>query len=549
MENDTLVEGLPIRQWAKAPIRINNNLLREPDKAIEDDGEWPELPMPKDSHLYEPYTQHLLRIARRGRNVRLNPQPVEEDKLLGDEEDAEREVDPESVFSNWQRIPQHLDQPIPEYLAPRRKGLPPLYGGNTLIGDNPAPMRKTKLRKADTEGNETILEVLVPEGQAVDGEVVEDEAQPTESLKPGTVVDGVGIVNAEGVVVAGEQAQATPPRRRPPPPKRKAKGLGRGRRKKVMFGRNAHMAEGAGQATNGVTDGEGLATPGGTADASAQDHDMNGDSLLHDGEEGSEEEDEGDEGDSDREDGELSPSPAPSLKSPKPEGQPLEVAKQSDPLGSGKMELDGHEDPASSPLSSPDVPLAEQNLNQGTGQSSVDQKDQEPSTQQDGMIQTNELEQNRYEDEGHKKGHQHGQEPEQGQHQGQENEEERDHQHDQREQHERQAVHHMAEPQKEKLDDEMLDTPEQSELTQLVDPITTELTKPQTVDTNVITVEELTAPESVPVQAQIPEDTNLLDGLTEPKAPDAATETHRQDSHDGEEDLLGSLERTLEAPS
>lgn len=162
------------------------------------------------------------------------------------------------------------------------------------------------------------------------------------------------------------------------------------------------------------------------------------------------------------------------------------------------------------------------------------------------MIQTNELEQNRYEDEGHKKGHQHGQEPEQGQHQGQENEQERDYQHDQRE---RQAVHHMAEPQKEKLDDEMLDTPEKSELSQLVDPITTELMKPQTVDTNAITVEELTAPESIPVQAQIPEDTNLLDGLTEPKAPDAATETHRQDSHDGEEDLLGSLERTLEAPS
>lgn len=227
----------------ESPGRINNSLLRETGKAAKDDGEWLELPMSKDSHFYEPHTQLLLRIARRGRTVKQTPQPVEGDKLLGDEDDADGELDPDFVFSKWQPIPQHSELSIPEYLAPRRKGLPPLYGLFTALGDNGVSLRKTKVRKTDSEGSETIIEVFVPEGQAVDGEVVEDEAQPTKALEPGTVVEGIGTVNAEGVLVAGEQAQSTPPKRRPPPPKRKAKGPGRGRRKKVMFGRNAHLGE------------------------------------------------------------------------------------------------------------------------------------------------------------------------------------------------------------------------------------------------------------------------------------------------------------------
>ena len=540
VENDTLVEGLPIRPWGKAPIRISNIVSREPGKAVKDDGEWPELPMPKDSHLYEPYTQHLLRIARRGRSVRSTPQPVEEDKILGDEEDAEGEADPDCVFIKWQPIPQHLDQPIPEYLAPRRKGLPPLYGGNTSVGDNPAPMRKTKIRKTDPEGNETILEILVPEGQAVDGEVVEDEAQATETLKPGTVVDGIGVVNAEGIIVAGEQAQPVPPRRRPPPPKRKAKGPGRGRRKKVMFGRNAHMAEGAERATNSVPNGEGAATPGSNVDTSAQDHEMNDDSIMHDGEDGSEEDEEEDEGDDEREEGELSPSPASPPKSPKPEGQSSEIVKQVSPSDFGKMEVDGQEDLASSPLSSPDFPLAEQNLSRKAEQSDIDQLVPEPSDQQREFGAIQESAQKPDTSEGRTPISR--QEQEQGQDQQQKEGQEKV------QVQEEHPFQDTADSLTDELDKDILDTPEHSKVTELVDSVATALIEGEMNDAHAFTVEEPTTSGNALVQAEIPEGTSLLDGLTAPQAPDATVAIHHNETPDGEEDLLGSLERTLHAP-
>lgn len=258
------------------------------------------------------------------------PPPQEDEKEAGDDDDGEGDIDTGFVAKRWTLVPKHLEGPEPEFLAKRRKGLPSVYGGMAGPLVTTGQMRKTRVRKVDVEGNAYVVEVYAPDGQPVDGEIAE-EAALTEAPAPGTVVDGVGVVNAEGVVIAGDAVLPTPPRRRPPPPKRK-KGPGRGRRKRVAFvaGEDGKptLANGVNGISNGVTvdlakikseDG----AQGGTSNG---DIEMGDDSLLQDGEEGSDDDDEGDEGvEGEREEGELSPSPdedAPSSVSQSPSKPP-----------------------------------------------------------------------------------------------------------------------------------------------------------------------------------------------------------------------------------
>jgi hypothetical protein len=181
------------------------------------------------------HSQQLLRAARSGRLLK-PPAPSEDDNEMKDEEEEIKEVQSGFVVRKYIKVPRHLEVSEPEYLAKRRKGLPSPYSMNGAV--QPA-LRETKVKKLDAEGNATVYKVLVPEGQAVEGEV-----QPTDAAievapataAPGTIVEGVGIVNAEGVVVANDLLQQTPPRRRPPPPKKKMKRAGPGRgKKKVVF--------------------------------------------------------------------------------------------------------------------------------------------------------------------------------------------------------------------------------------------------------------------------------------------------------------------------
>ena len=286
-------------------------------------------------------------------------------------------------------MPRHLEGPEPEYLARRRKGLPSMYMGPLGAGTT-GPMRKVKVRKTDSEGQTAVWEVLAPEGQVVEGEIFED-VEMTEAPAPGTVVEGVGVVNAEGVVVAGDMMmQPTPPRRRPPPPRRKPKGPGRGRRKKVQFAPNGEGSNGtatAGVSTNlTVTTQEGhqmvegikteVTSTEGTVNGGA-DGEMGDDSLMQDGDEDDDDNEEGEEGDEgdddDREEGELSPSPDPDATgslsgSPsKPPPPPLiEVtAAQMSPVA----ELTFPPEPPSLPpiprdlSSSPELPLAASHAN------------------------------------------------------------------------------------------------------------------------------------------------------------------------------------------
>lgn len=273
---------------------------------------WPELDMPRDSHLLSEMSQNLLRAARMPQAKKAVTAPLmEDDKEPGEDEDADGELDTGFIAKRWAVLPKDMEGPEPEFLAKRRKGLPSIHSGATgAMGTS--QMRKTKIRKLDTSGNSSVLEVLVPDGQAVDGEIFEDETSPTQAPAPGTVVEGVGVVNAEGLVIAGDQGLPAVIRRRPPPPKRKAKGPGRGRKKKVAFagadgkptsGENGIIPDGVPGTENGqvVENGE----------AADHDHTM-GDEGSEDGSEGEESED------GDREEGELSPPTSHPGTPPKP---------------------------------------------------------------------------------------------------------------------------------------------------------------------------------------------------------------------------------------
>ena len=335
-------EGLPVRHWRKRPISVN----AAPEKENIENADlhnlaWKELPMPRDSHLLSPMSQDLLRAARMPQAKKPTTPLLEDDKEPGEDEDADGDVDTGFVAKRWAVLPKELEGPEPEFLAKRRKGLPSVHSGSLGSTGNTGQMRKTKIRKIDTEGNNSVWEVLVPEGQTVEGEVVEEETSPTQAPAPGTVVEGVGVVNAEGVVIAGDQGVPAINKRRPPPPKRKAKGPGRGRKKKVAF----VGADGAPTAIrpsgnlDGILKAEDADSLRAGHGAQVGDTEMLDDSLLKDGdqegdqegEEGSEEGSEDDEGEEgDREEGELSPSPSAS-RSPMKHETPAIVESISQP--------------------------------------------------------------------------------------------------------------------------------------------------------------------------------------------------------------------------
>ena len=315
------MEGLPVRQWRKSPAVVTTALPREtPGIANTRNSGWQELPMPRGSELYSPMSQALLRAARMGQINRPKPTPPEDEKEPGEDDDAEGDLEIGYVAIKWSQVPKELEEPEMEFLAKRRKGLQSVYGGNIGPQGSGSQMRKVKVRRVDAEGNSYVWDVLVPDGTVVEGEIVEGDGVTTEAPAPGTVIEGVGIANSEGVVIAGDQVLPIPPRRRPPPPKRKAKGPGRGRKK-----RPAVVNGGAGnsvplQHLGAANEGE-TSLPDATKQADGTDQDeknedteMADESLMQDGEEGSDEdEDDGDEGDDvddrDREEGELSPSP------------------------------------------------------------------------------------------------------------------------------------------------------------------------------------------------------------------------------------------------
>ncbi|CAI6335995.1 unnamed protein product [Periconia digitata] len=294
-----VLEGLPINQYREVEITIGPSSTET--KHVDKDA-WPELPMPRDAHLLPEHSQQLLRAARAGK-VTKAPAPPEEDIENREEEDDHKEVPQGFTVKKWVKVARHLEGPEPEYLAKRRKGLPSQYVPGQVATQ---PLRETKVKKTDAEGNVVVYKALVPEGQAVEGEVqgadAVIEAAPVVAA-PGTVVEGVGVVNSEGVVVANDIMQQTPPRRRPPPPKKKRRsGPGRGK-KKVIF------AEGADQSAQVSGAGSNLLAVANLKQEGSVEPSEGGDTPMPDA--GDEEEGSGEEGseDEDQEEGTHSPPP------------------------------------------------------------------------------------------------------------------------------------------------------------------------------------------------------------------------------------------------
>ena len=315
--------------------------------------------MPKDSHMLPPWSQALLRAARMGQVLRPAAAPVEEEKEPGEDEDAEGDIELGFPATRWGLVPSHLEGKEIKFLADRRKGLPPLDASVSGAVVGPAHTRKTKIRKTDEEGHVSVFEVIVAEGQAVEGEIMEEDTTISEPPAPGTVVEGLGVVNAEGLVVAGDQIQPTPPRRRPPPPRRRPKGPGRGRKKKVVFasGPGGPLPHGTSISNDSAAahDRELRAESEGDRITTGGDIEMGEDSMLRDGSDGSEEEDEGEDGEEgDKE--ELSPTPMSNSKSPSREStKPEPVNDEGAPLTNLAVSSIAAE---REPSSSPDLPLA-----------------------------------------------------------------------------------------------------------------------------------------------------------------------------------------------
>ena len=288
--------------------------------------------MPRDSTLLPEWSQQLLRAARAGR---LFEHPTSASDCTGEKSEAKRNGDAEhELHSNdqhcvtirkWTRAPRHLEEPEQDYLAKRRKGLPSLRNGIAGYLGFGSAMRKTKIRKVDSEGNANVWQVLVPEGQSVEGEITNEEesvlAVPKATI-PGTVIEGVGAVNSDGLVVVNDRLISTPPRRRPPPPRRKPKkGPGRGR-KKVIFKPGEEGAEAKPNVVaSGVQEAAAVDTLSTSGAAQGQDKDVTMVDMPEvddNEEEGEEDEDEGEieegeDDEDDREEGEISPSsPGPS---------------------------------------------------------------------------------------------------------------------------------------------------------------------------------------------------------------------------------------------
>ncbi|KAF2225261.1 hypothetical protein BDZ85DRAFT_259911 [Elsinoe ampelina] len=302
-ENDPF-EGLPVRQWRQTEGIFG---LPPPEAAPQDNNcVYPELPMPKDSNLLSEFTQRILREARKPRFAKRKSEPAEQEKVDDDEEPKERPVQVGWAAKKWSQTPRHAETPDREYLAKRRKGLTSTYVEAPVVVPQVAT-RTAKVRKLDAAGNATVYEVIVAEGQVVEGEVKDEDVSMVDAptLAPGTVVEGIGVANAEGQVVANDLLQPTPnKRRKPPPPKRKG-GPGRGK-KKVMFQPAPANGEAAAPATGAAppTTANGTDTPA-SAPTGSEHEGTHAEGDDEDGDDGDEGEDGDDDGE-DREDGEVS---------------------------------------------------------------------------------------------------------------------------------------------------------------------------------------------------------------------------------------------------
>ncbi|KAI8953436.1 hypothetical protein F4801DRAFT_588343 [Xylaria longipes] len=285
-------EGLPIRIWR--PDWVNMTPPPPPDPTRKNDIWAMELPhgMPKDSQLLPTHSQELLRAVRSGRLWKPSA-PAEEEEAEADpavaEKTEKKEEDPSAKGFQvriWKQLARNAEWPTVSHLAKRRKGTITL-SSDLPAGAAPGPtITRATVRRIDAAGSAYTQEVILNEGQSVDGEIIS------------TTVVAVPVPSLNG------DASVTPVRRRPPPPKRKPKGPGRGRKKKLPLPVSAHTNAAnpaAARLASGVqVDGtQGIKLE--DNESKQNDIEMADDDEGDDGDDG---EDDGEEGDEDDEEGE-----------------------------------------------------------------------------------------------------------------------------------------------------------------------------------------------------------------------------------------------------
>ncbi|RPB22775.1 hypothetical protein L211DRAFT_850197 [Terfezia boudieri ATCC MYA-4762] len=181
-----VIEGLPIRRWAKAEVPIGLKSLAPPAP--------PELPLPKETHLLTPMSQALLQAARAGTLDK--PKPNQTQTSQGQQL---------FMIRRWCLVPRHLEP------------------GNEMnyLGKLPDVARKRRRVRKRAEGK--IITSYLDE-MGLGGEIA------------------VGA--AGGQALAGSVGQVAPTPRRRPPPKRKP-GRGRKPGRKVKFAEEAQAESGA----------------------------------------------------------------------------------------------------------------------------------------------------------------------------------------------------------------------------------------------------------------------------------------------------------------
>lgn len=210
--------GLPVRQWRHQLVNVVPPPERE--EAKKQDRWGVELPhgMPRDTHLLTPHNQELLRLARSGKLYKKRPLPEEEDAdadgIPGEKPDKKDSATSEGYgfkVKKWVRLERSAEDPGINFLAPRHKNTitrPSKQLGTQVTG----PMvTKATVKRLDAAGNPYTQEVIVSDGQAVDGEII------STSVVPAPEATGEAVLPV-----------ATPARRNPPIPQKK-KGRGRGR--------------------------------------------------------------------------------------------------------------------------------------------------------------------------------------------------------------------------------------------------------------------------------------------------------------------------------
>lgn len=285
-------EGLPVRQWRQQLVNVAPPPERE--EAKKQDRWGVELPhgMPRDTHLLTPHNQELLRLARSGKLYKKRPLPEEEDAdpdgVPGDKPDKKDSAASEGYgfkVKKWVRLDRSAEDSGINLLAPRHKNTitrPSKQLGTQVTG----PMvTKATVKRLDAAGNPYTQEVIVSDGQPVDGEII------STSVVPAPEATGEAVLPV-----------ATPARRKPPiPQKKKGRGRGRGGRGRGRLPlatptRPVPQQDGSTEVKPETVGPDGVKIESEDVSRAGGDLEMNESSALDDddGDEGSGDDDEGD---------------------------------------------------------------------------------------------------------------------------------------------------------------------------------------------------------------------------------------------------------------